>query len=226
MEQLFFAFSALLSVGWVKVSGNGSKNSQEKRQKDALKALSNIQAKFRGDRARAVHVKRAREGKSMVCPFVASTPRVVDDILALVGPISNKDIVYDLGSGDGPILIGIAAATGARCKGIEIDALLCTTARRHAVEACVGHLVSIECGDVAEAKFDDGTVIVIFLVPSCLDVLAPMLRKQCPPGTRVVAYKFPLPEDEDHGGWLPEATAATEDVVKKGADTKLYFYRT
>jgi methylase of polypeptide subunit release factors len=86
----------------------------------ALKALANIQAKFRGDRSRTVHVRRAKEGKAMICPFLASTPRVVDDILALVGPMDASDVVYDLGSGDGPLLIGIAQATGARCIGVRL----------------------------------------------------------------------------------------------------------
>jgi len=104
-------------------SGGGGALDADKAK--ALKALANIQAKFRGDRARTVHVKRAKEGKAMICPFLASTPRVVDDILALVGPMGAFDVVYDLGSGDGPLLIGIAQATGARCIGVRCACVAC-----------------------------------------------------------------------------------------------------
>jgi len=104
---------------------------------------------------------------------------------------------------------------------VEIDELLCQTAVRRAREAGVSHLVEVRAGDVAEASFRDASVVVVFLVPSCLAALSPLLKEQCAPGTRVVAYKFPLPST---GGWTPLATAVTDDVVKKGAETNLYLY--
>jgi hypothetical protein len=104
---------------------------------------------------------------------------------------------------------------------VEIDELLCQTAVRRAREAGVGHLVEVRAGDVAEACFSDASLVVVFLVPSCLAALSPLLKEQCAPGTRIVAYKFPLPHAE---GWSPLATSITDDVVKKGAETDLYLY--
>jgi predicted RNA methylase len=186
---------------------------------EKILALSKLQAKFRGERSRELHGKRAKDGK-MVCPFLASTPRIITDIQTMI-KVSPSDIVYDLGSGDGVILIGIAKQTGARCIGVEIDDVLCATAVRRAFEEGVSDLVSIQQGDVAESSFRDATVIFTFLVPSCQDIVSGMLREQCARGTRIIAYKFPLPKSD---GWIPEQTLRTDDVVKMGTETNLYLY--
>jgi len=199
-------------------SGSGSGSGSE--IKKGLRALANLQAKFRGDHARKVHVKRAQEGAVVVCPFLACTTVVIDDILSLC-PIAKTDTVFDLGSGDGSVLIGVSTKTGATCIGIEIDGLLCATANRKARENNVSELITIIEGDVATGNFTAASVIIIFLVPSCLAVLSPLLKQQCVRGTRIVCYKFPLPRID---GWAPIRTTETDDVVKVGARAALYSY--
>ena len=208
-------------------------------------AFKLLQAKFRGNRCRKIHIRRAKEGKSVVCPFLASTPKVVVDLLNIVKPnITNSDIVIDLGSGDGSIIVDVAKQTQSKCIGVEIDNVLCATAKRKAKESNVHELVNIIEGDIADTtcyNLKEATIIFTFLVPSCQQVVSKILfdtfkkntvsesnqdnnNNNNSDGIRIVAYKFPLPEED---GWkeLLVDTCETEDVVKKGSMTTLYFYR-
>lgn len=211
-------------------------------------ALSLLQAKFRGNRSRKLHTRRAKEGKSIICPFLASTPKVVEDLLNIVKPkITNNDIVIDLGSGDGSILVDVAKHSNSKCIGVEIDNVLCATAKRKAKESNVNELVEIIEGDIADTtcyNLKEATIIFTFLVPSCQQVVSKILfetfknkdrhgnedgnnsnnTSTSNDGIRIVAYKFPLPEEDGWKDWLVE-TCETEDVVKKGSTTTLYFYR-
>ena len=82
-------------------------------------ALAKMQAKFRGNRERQVHIKRARAGIP-VCPFLRTPARAIDAMLEVSG-ITHGDLVYDLGCGDGAISLEVARQLGARCVGFDID---------------------------------------------------------------------------------------------------------
>jgi len=84
---------------------------------DGNDGISRIQAIFRGKRSRDVHVKRAKEGQSIICPYAKSSNDVVMKMLSL-GECNSNDIVIDLGSGDGSILVAVAVAHGSQCYGI------------------------------------------------------------------------------------------------------------
>ena len=109
-----------------------------------------------------------------VCPFVAASARVVDSLIELA-QISNNDVVLDIGSGDGAILVHIAARLQVPCIGIEIDEILCRTALRRAREASLSTFVDIVAADALYVDPSLASVITIFLVPSCLEVLSPKL---------------------------------------------------
>lgn len=121
-------------------------------------------------------------------PYVPSTTVAVDEMLRLaaVGP---SDLVADLGSGDGRVVIAAARDYGARGLGIELDARLVEQSRVHAREAGVEERVSFRQGDVLVADYRDATVVTLYLLPNLVEKLKPRLL-DLRPGTRIVAHDY------------------------------------
>lgn len=131
--------------------------------------------------------------------FAPSEDVAVDAMLAIarVGP---KDVVYDLGSGDGRIVIAAAKRFGARGVGIEIDPNLVAVSRRNAVDAGVEKLVDFREGNLFEADIREATVVMLYLLPELNLRLRPKLLAGLAPGARVVSHEF------DMGDWRPDTT--------------------
>jgi tRNA A58 N-methylase Trm61 len=129
--------------------------------------------------------------------FLPSPYEVVDALLQLaaVGP---GDVVYDLGSGDGRIVIEAAKAYGARGVGIELDPKLVVQATRNAEVAGVSDRVTFKEGDIFEADISEATVVTMFLLSTINDRLKPKLLRELKPGTRIASYRFPI------RGWEPD----------------------
>jgi SAM-dependent methyltransferase len=123
---------------------------------------------------------------------------VVRRMLAL-GEVNSQDTVYDLGCGDGRIVIEAAKVHGARGIGIEYDLRLCEEARRRAAEEGVSALVEIRHQDIREADFSDATVVMLYLLPGSNESLRPKLEA-LRPGTRIVAHDYGI------GDWQPVRT--------------------
>jgi hypothetical protein len=117
--------------------------------------------------------------------------------LAAVGP---EDIVYDLGSGDGRMVITAAREFGARGVGIEIDPKLVERARRNAIEAGVADKVEFRVGNMYDADVRPATVVTLFLHPQPNLKLRPKLTADLRPGARVVSYIWNM------GDWQPDET--------------------
>lgn len=131
-------------------------------------------------------------------PYVTSSEAVITRMLEMaeVGP---GDVVYDLGSGDGRIVIA-AARYGAQGVGIEIDPYRVYQARLNAEQAGVADRVTFREQDLFKADFSDATVVSLYLLPGVNQKLRPMLFDQLEPGTRVVSHNFGL------GNWPPDST--------------------
>ncbi|MCC6947918.1 MAG: class I SAM-dependent methyltransferase [Bradyrhizobiaceae bacterium] len=130
-------------------------------------------------------------------PYVPTPEHVVDRMLELaeVGP---EDHVFDLGSGDGRIVITAAKKFGARALGIEIDPKLVEEARRNAAEAGVAERTTFLVQDLFVAPLRDATVITLYvLLPTNLE-LRPRLLEELRPGSRIVSHVFSM------GGWLAD----------------------
>ncbi|MCX7892986.1 MAG: methyltransferase domain-containing protein [Burkholderiales bacterium] len=140
-------------------------------------------------------------------PYVPTRMDTVDAMLRLaaVGP---KDVVYDLGCGDGRIVIAAAKQYGARGVGVDIDPARIAEARENARRAGVGARTSFVQGDLFHAEIRDATVVMLYLLPSVNERLKPRLLAELAPGTRVVSHDFLMGED-----WPPEKT------VRLGRDT-------
>jgi SAM-dependent methyltransferase len=129
-------------------------------------------------------------------PDVRTPPEVVTEILRLarVGP---DDVVYDLGSGDGRIVIAAARDFGARGVGIELDPDLVTESLRNARRARVADRTRFLQQDIFEADISEATVVTLYLSPEVNLRLRPKLLA-LPPGSRIVSHDFPI------GDWKPE----------------------
>jgi SAM-dependent methyltransferase len=126
-----------------------------------------------------------------------SPPEVVEAILKLAD-VRTNDIVYDLGCGDGRIVIAAAKDFGARGVGIDIDPVRIAESNKNAREAGVKNRVKFREEDLFEADFQRATVVTLFLWPSLNLKLLPILKQQLKPGTRIVSYIH------DMGDWTPE----------------------
>ena len=143
-------------------------------------------------------------------PYVPTPEKVVERMLevAKVGP---NDVVYDLGSGDGRIVIAAAKNHGARGVGIDIDPERVREARDNASRAGVANRVEFREGNLFDANISEATVVTIYLLSGINMKLRPKLLAELKPGTRIVSHAF------DMGDWKPEATA------KVGTSTVYYW---
>jgi SAM-dependent methyltransferase len=132
-------------------------------------------------------------------PYVATSEDVVTRMLE-IAEVRPGDVVYDLGSGDGRIVITAAQRYGARGVGIEIDPYRVYQARENARRAGVLDRVTFREQDLFEADFSDATVVTLYLLPNLNEKLRPLLFEQLDPGTRVVSHNFGI------GDWAPDST--------------------
>jgi SAM-dependent methyltransferase len=123
--------------------------------------------------------------------FVATLPEVVDTMLA-AARVTGADTVYDLGSGDGRIVIAAAKKYGARGVGIEINPLLIAESNASAREAGVANLVQFIQGDLFTADFSAATVVTLYLSPALNERIKPRLLRELRPGTRVLSNTYDM----------------------------------
>ena len=122
-------------------------------------------------------------------PYVPSTRVAVDELLRLAG-VGSDDLVVDMGSGDGRIVIAAARDYGARGLGVEIDPKLVEESTENARAAGVSDRVAFRQGDVLTADIRAATVVTLYLLPGLVEKLKPRLLSQLKPGTRIVAHDF------------------------------------
>lgn len=127
-------------------------------------------------------------------PYVPTTDPAVEAMLKLAN-VTKSDLLYDLGCGDGRIVIAAAAKYGARGVGVDINPVRIKEARENAAKAKVEHLVKFVEGDLFEADIKEATVVSLFLLSSVNLKLRPKLQAELKPGTRVVSNTF------DMGDW-------------------------
>jgi SAM-dependent methyltransferase len=151
-----------------------------------------------------------------LAPYVPTPQDVVDRMLALA-EITSRDIVYDLGSGDGRIVITAAKKYGARGVGIDIDPERIAESKSNARNAGVGTLVDFQRGDILEADVSRATVVTLYLVSSANLKLRPILTRQLRPGSRIVSHAFGM------GDWAPEKSDRFKDA--QGDDRVIYLWR-
>lgn len=148
-------------------------------------------------------------------PYVPTHETVVDEMLK-IAEVSSDDVLYDLGSGDGRILITAAKRYGTRGVGVDIDPERIKEANENAAKAGVTDKVEFVEGDLFEMDFSEATVISLYLLPSVNMKLRPKILAM-KPGTRVVSHNY------DMGDWEPEQTKKI--ITPDGYEHTVYFWR-
>lgn len=136
-------------------------------------------------------------------PYVPTPQEVVDRMLT-IAKVNKNDVLYDLGSGDGRIVITAAQKYGTRGIGIDINPERIEEARENAKKAGVTDLVEFRQQDLFETDLSNATVVTLYLLPSINLKLRPKLLKELKPGTRIVSHAF------DMGNWKPERVEEVE----------------
>ena len=143
------------------------------------------------------------------------TPQAVVNRMLAIAKVNRKDVLYDLGSGDGRIPITAARKFGIRATGIDIDPQRIREANANAKTAGVSDRVRFLNQDLFQTKFSDATVVTLYLLPELNVKLRPQLLSQLKPGTRIVSHAF------DMGDWKPDRT---EQVKADGQTSTIYFW--
>ena len=157
---------------------------------------------------------RTRE-PGQVAPFDPTPQEVVDRMLALAGA-QKSDVVYDLGAGDGRVVIAAAKEYGAKAVGFEIDPGLVKLARENVRKQGMEKWVEIRQQDFLTADLSSATVVTLYLSYDGNLALRPQLMRQLKPGTRIVSYTF------DMGDWQPKIVEAYRDAA--GESHALYLW--
>jgi tRNA G37 N-methylase Trm5 len=146
-------------------------------------------------------------------PYVPTPDNVVAKMLELA-KVNRNDVVYDLGSGDGRIVITAARKYGSRGVGYDIDPQRITEADENARAAGVTDRVRFVQGDLFQADLSEATVVTLYLLPDINLKLRPKLLKELKPGTRIVSHNYGL------GDWDPIRT----ETVDSATGDHLVFY--
>jgi len=150
-------------------------------------------------------------------PYVPTTEEAVKAMLKLAD-VKKTDIVYDLGCGDGRIVIAAAKDYGAHGVGIDINPERIQEAEENAKKAAVEKLVRFEENDLFDADIHDGMVVTLFLLERVNMKLRPKLLKDLKPGTRIVSNTFGM------GDWQPDKELTVGDPSDESFSHKLYLW--
>ena len=132
-----------------------------------------------------------------LAPFVPTPQDVVERMLELAA-VTKDDVVYDLGCGDGRIVITAAKKYGAKGVGVDLDPERIAESKANAEKAGVARLVEFRLQDVMTVDVSPASVVTLYLLTASNLKLKPILTKQLKPGARIVSHAFSM------GDWLPE----------------------
>ncbi len=166
-------------------------------------------------RAQGVRPERERNNIDRIAPFVPTPIEVAEKMLELA-QVDTHDRVYDLGSGDGRIVILAAQKFGAEAVGVEIDPELYKQSVARIAELGLEKRAKILHEDMFDVSMRHATVVTLYLLTIVNERLRPVLEKQLRPGARIVSHDFQVP------GWKPEK--AVEVTDQNGLSHKLYLY--
>jgi SAM-dependent methyltransferase len=139
------------------------------------------------------------QDKAPDAPFVPTPLPVVERMLELA-KVSKDDVVFDLGSGDGRLVILAAQRYGARGVGVEINPVWVRDAKRYAEQLGVAGRVTFRIEDLFTVDLHEATVVTLYLLPWMNRKLAPRFRAELRPGARIVSHEYGL------GDWPPDHT--------------------
>ncbi len=153
-----------------------------------------------------------------LAPYFPTPISVVEKMLTLA-KVKPSDTVYDLGSGDGRIVLMAAEKFGAKAVGVEYDMPLVTQSRMAIKRKKLENKASIIHGDMLLQDYSPASVVTVYLLPTSNDRMRPILEKQLKPGTRIVCHDF------EFSGWTPADTVTIEDDGEGRSHTLFLYIR-
>ena len=147
--------------------------------------------------------------------FVATDLEIVKAMLTLAN-VTRDDTVYDLGCGDGRIVIAAAKEFGARGVGVDLDPRRIREAQANAARAGVADRVTFRVQDIFDTEIQPATVVTLFLSPELNARLRPKLTSQLKPGSRIVSHRYGI------GDWVPERT---DTLSIRGTRNHIFLWR-
>jgi SAM-dependent methyltransferase len=162
----------------------------------------------------------ALHGAERDSPYIARyvpTPQEVVERMLELAEVTKEDLLYDLGSGDGRIVITAARRSGAKAVGFEIDRALVKNSRDRIREAGLEHLVEIREQDVRTVDLSPASVLTMYLSRAANLRLRSAITRQLKPGSRVVSHDFGM------GNWKPDRIDQLTDSA--GFSRTIYLWR-
>ena len=176
---------------------------------------------FRYDEANVIRVypgSHGREDAAELAPYVPTPPEVVARMLE-IGEVGPADVVYDLGCGDGRMVIAAAKTRGARGVGVELDPALLDECRAAAEKEGVDRLVRFERQDATAVRLTEATVLLLYLLPESLETLAPNFERDLAPDIRIASHDYRIP------GWDGRIVQTEILPGDGGRDHRIILYR-
>jgi SAM-dependent methyltransferase len=176
---------------------------------------------FRYDENNLVHLYEGSHGRSDVedlAPYIA-TPREVVEKMLDMAKVDKSDVLYDLGCGDGRIVITAAKKYGARGVGVDIDPVRIRESLRGARESGVEKLVEFRLEDATKTDLSEATVVALYLLPESNALLRPKFEKQLKPGTYLVTHNYRIP------GWEEKEVDAVSMEDLRGENHTIFLYQ-
>jgi tRNA G37 N-methylase Trm5 len=167
-------------------------------------------------RVAIAHADDDNRDSSYIAPFVPTPEEVVTRMLELA-EIEHGDVLYDLGSGDGRIVIAAAKKYGIKAVGFEINPALVQESRRTIKQEGLENLVEIREQDVRSVDLSPASVVTMYLYPNANLRLRRAIQTQLKPGSRVVSHQFGM------GDWTPVKTEQLKDST--GLTRTIYLWR-
>jgi precorrin-6B methylase 2 len=152
---------------------------------------------------------------NQLAPFVPSPLQIVDRMLDLA-KIKPGEKLYDLGSGDGRVVIAAAQKYDIKAVGIEISSRLVKQSKEEIKKLGLEEKASVMHGDVFDADLKDADVVILYLLRDSNNTLKPKLEKALRPGTRVVSHDYEIE------GWKP---IAEEKIEAHKRQHRIFVYR-
>jgi len=159
-----------------------------------------------------------REDAVDLAPYVPTPPEVLAEMCVL-GEVNRDSIVYDIGCGDGRIVIYAAKTFGARGVGIDIEPERIRESKANAKAARVERLVRFKLADATKVDISEATVVMMYLLPESNELLRPKLEKELRPGVLVVTHNYMIP------GWEGKEVRSKVVPDSEGIEHTIFLYR-
>jgi SAM-dependent methyltransferase len=176
---------------------------------------------FRYDRAGNIDIYQGSHGRADaedLAPWVPTPPEVLVKMMDMA-QVNKDSIVYDIGCGDGRIVLYAAKAFGARGVGIDIDPVRIDECKANAKRDKVEHLVKFKLADATKIDISEATVVSLYLLPESNELLRPKFEKDLKPGTLVVSHNYIIP------GWDAKEIANSTVIDLEKVEHSIFLYK-